>query len=278
MTRSVSRSQNDLSECSASLLTKEDINELIESSLKHFKEQLEEKVNYKLQAYHDQLQAYQDKQNVIEEKMHSLEMDFDVYKRKTDNEMDDLKSKHATLSQNYSALQIQMNNAAKLANDNEQYSRRNNLRILGVYLNEGEKERDAVVRIVNNHLKLTDDNGQRLQLSSHHIEVAHVLPRRTRPTAAANNGSSAKVGPPPIIVRFYNRGIRDKILQARRHLKNKQVSLSDDLTTTNQRLLSKLKSEPIVASAWSWNGKLFYKRKDNELIKRYQLHDPMPII
>lgn len=243
------------------MFTKEEVEDLIQKTLAHFRSEMESLLNSKLK-------DVQDKQNKLEEKTESLEMDLALYKESSERDMNKMRETVDHLQQQCNALENKWKSVIKKTNENEQYSRRNHLRFWGIKLNPNEGAADAVVRVVNSRLIINGSDGTRLPLTSQHIEVAHTL----RTPAYANPGN-----PPPIIVRFYSRNVRDRIIAARRQLKKTDVSISEDLTVQNQKLITELKKCPLVSNTWSWNGKVYYALKSNNKV-RHQFHmfDDLP--
>ena len=161
-------------------------------------------------------------------------------------------------------------------NENEQYSRRNNLRYIGVKLLQNETVPAAVIRCTNAYLNLgTDEQGNRRSLSPSDIEVAHFIKRR-EPPGAAHSPRSGSEAPHSIIVRFADRKVRDSVIRARRQLKNKPITITEDLTHKNQRLMHTVKAVSSVDNAWSWNGKIYYVLTGQRSPKQIQLHDQLP--
>ena len=136
------------------------------------------------------------------------------------------------------------------ANDVEQYGRRNNIRIRGLPLDDDVPCRTAVTNFVRTKLQT--------EIAEEDIEIAHILPTGTKNndpnhTTAA---TSRQEGPPPIIVKFRNREVRDAVLRKRRALKGTRYTVVEDLTALNSRTLTRVSKDPNVASAWTWNGKI----------------------
>jgi len=150
------------------------------------------------------------------------------------------------------------------ANDTEQYGRRNNVRIRGLSLRKDDDCRSVVVSFLNDKLHANITSGN--------IEAAHVLP--TRPEISRNldqfeqsaESLRPKQGPPPIIVRFQQRDVRDDVLRKRRFLKNSQFAIVEDLTVLNAKTLSRVSKHPDIATAWSWNGKIIALKKSGEKV------------
>ena len=58
--------------------------------------------------------------------------------------------------------------------------------------------------------------------------------------------------------------MKHNIMRNTRHLKNTNISINDDLTKLNYKVLSslRLKDKVNITKAWSYDGKLYQKDKD----------------
>ena len=148
------------------------------------------------------------------------------------------------------------------ANKNEQYARRNNIRIRGLSVPPNENTKTAVSKFLNNQLSVKDLDGKRIQFNVNDFEAAHPLP--------------TKNAAPLLIVRLHSRDKRDAIVKSRSQLKNKKIAISDDLTAANQKLLSKLQASPNVSTAWSWKGKILAIKSGERRAHQYNIHDDVP--
>lgn len=92
------------------------------------------------------------------------------------------------------------------------------------------------------------------------IEVAH---RTGQP-----GGSTDR----PILVRFFDRKIRDSVLQNRKKLRGKGHVIGEDLTHTNYRLSVKAVEYSATTSVWSTNGKVLARVKNRRILK-LNIHD-----
>jgi len=129
------------------------------------------------------------------------------------------------------------------SNDNEQYSRRNNVRILGFKPNEREGCRSAAVRFIKNVLKVSS-------VCNDDIEVAHMAAGLSESTANQQRRLS-------MVVRFCRRDKRDQVIRSRRILKGTHYAVTEDLTTLNVKTMNRLRNSDEVRATWSWNGKIY---------------------
>jgi precorrin-6B methylase 1 len=153
----------------------------------------------------------------------------------------------AELQEKITSLESQLVRVENMANDNEQYSRRHNVRISGF---EEERIEDCITKVVqfcNEKLKV--------DLSDQNIDRAHRVgkPKENRSRA--------------IIVRFKSHKDKIAVLRQRKELKSTRFYVNEDLTSRNQQLLYCARKDcKNAASAWSRDGKIFVKRASDEKI------------
>lgn len=119
----------------------------------------------------------------------------------------------------------------------EQYGRRWSIRVYGLEESPQENCKQLVVNTINERLKVN--------LSINDIEVAH------------RAGKFTQGKPRSIIARFLNRETRQVILKNRRLLKGSRISISEDLTSQNVKLLNRVSNSDKVEKVWSTNGKIY---------------------
>lgn len=158
--------------------------------------------------------------------------------------------------------------STSLANDDlDQYMRSENLILHGVPLPiDGSREVDisqVVIDVINS-------NMPGVALKKEQISTAHRMGQSgTRQNSQSPNAASSTSRPPAIIIRFCQRDARNKLLQGRRQLKGKNVSLTEQLTPRRAQLLKKaneLVSRHKLESAWSHDGKILVKTSSNRTV------------
>lgn len=135
--------------------------------------------------------------------------------------------------------------SAMKAKDNEQYSRRHNIRIVGFPEEKDENCAEKVTKFGKETLQLP--------ISSTDIDRAHRVGKPSHEHRA-------------IIVRLQSH--RHKIMKTRRSLKGTNVFINEDLTKGNQQLFSEARKLTNVKLAWTRDGRIFVKHRDNERIHR----------
>ncbi|XP_076449959.1 flavin-containing monooxygenase 1-like [Babylonia areolata] len=75
--------------------------------------------------------------------------------------------------------------------------------------------------------------------------------------------------PRPMIVRFLSRRKKDEVLANRRKLKGnpQKISIAEDLTSLNFKLLKEAKEHSATLDAWSSRGKIFAKIKNGKTVR-----------
>lgn len=86
--------------------------------------------------------------------------------------------------------------------------------------------------------------------------VPAVAALRTNTATSEPRQETKKPRPRSIIVKFTSYRKRKEILEKRRKLKNTGISIVEDLTTKNQKLLATTRSTQGVQSAWSSDGRI----------------------
>ena len=122
---------------------------------------------------------------------------------------------------------------------NEQYSRRQNVRIFGIKEEESENTKQTVIDCFSNKLKVN--------LNQDDIEIAHRLPSR--------NADQER----PIIVKFKSRDTKIKVIKERKLLKGSNIYINDDLCREIYMTLNRLKNTKEVDSSWCQNETIFAK-------------------
>ena len=182
----------------------------------------------------------------------------------------------------------QANELAELCNslnEREQYARSWSMRILNIPVHKDhESDTRQVMQAVYDHLILPILEGARTSGDIEHVpdcdtllETAHILPGKGD-------------GPKPVIARFYSRYWRNLVFRNRKEFAPREPS-STSTTTTNTRSgqprtarmrfpffedltkatftkLSAIKQQEGVISAWTVNGSIRFKLKDNNYIYR----------
>ena len=145
---------------------------------------------------------------------------------------------------------------AKLhANNNEQYSRRCNLRIHGIPEKAGENCYDLVIAFCKEELK---------------CDVALNEIDRTHRVGKSKQDSHL---PRAIIVKFVSYQSKVKVLQNRRNLKGRKFFINEDLTLFNKIIFDTARKTLQHLSIWTSDGKVLAKLANNKIIRLHKIED-----
>ena len=114
---------------------------------------------------------------------------------------------------------------------NEQYSRKNNLRILGLDEEEGENLEDKFIEVIISNLNETIERQE--------IEIIHRIGQgmsENRSTEATSQNRK----PRPVIVNFLSHKTKTRILLKRRLLKGKPLVIMEDMASDLAKRLKEL--------------------------------------
>ena len=142
--------------------------------------------------------------------------------------------------------------ALTIANQNQQYSQKNNIKFLGWKEKAQENLREDLCEIMKNAAKVDIDPTDILDI--------HRIP-----------GAEGKSR--PVIAKFKNAESKFKVIRHRsREAVKKHFAMFDHLTQMNSQLLRDLNKDEKIESAWYFNGKIFgLDKKGNR--HRYDVMD-----
>ena len=135
-------------------------------------------------------------------------------------------------------------------NENEQYSRLNSVRIMGLAGDSPSQSSEVTTRMVIE--KLNVQTG--LRLDEHDVDIAHRL------------GDYRSSKPRSVIVKFTRRQTKVNVLKNAKKFKGTNIFINEDLTKLNAEVLAslRLKDKKSVERAWSFDGKLYAQFKGQQ--------------
>ena len=147
----------------------------------------------------------------------------------------------------------------KYENDsNEQYSRRETVRIFGIP--EGGAAREE-----GGEMAEADPGGREADLEPKVFADSGATIRPEDISTIHRTGQRRRGGNRPVFVRFVSRKKKVEVMRAKKNLKGKQgyqrVFINEDLTALRAKLLRYVKDLPTVEKAWTSEGKIWAKRK-----------------
>ena len=185
---------------------------------------------------------------MLDRRVHDLEEE----NQKLRQQVSLLESAKVETEEKIEKMRREVQEVKRHAIQNEQYSRRENIRIFGLKGSPGENIEQKV-------MELSKEIG--VQIPKEEIYAAHRVP--------------STVSPQPVIVRFTNRDIKAKILKARRNLKGKGITIVEDLCHELQGLFNRVNKDERVYKAWSWNGKVFFTKERNGQVFTIEYGQPL---
>ena len=182
-----------------------------------------------------------------------------------DKRNSDLLHENTLLKETVKQLTLQVEKSVDAADELEQHSRNDNLLLHGVALPaDGSREGELgefVVGLLNRHFP--DANITRADISiAHRNGSSH--------PGTVDQTSAVRIRPPPILIRFTRKCVRSSLLNARRTLKGKNISITEQLTTRRAQLLKKaneLATSKKIESAWSHDGRILVKTRLNRTVR-----------
>ena len=130
--------------------------------------------------------------------------------------------------------------------DNEQYSRKANIKIFGIE-DFGEKNENCVEKV----LKICKEK-MGVELREKDIDVAHRVGKY----------KENQKHPRGVIVKFLRRKDKFFVLKNGRKLKGFKVAMVEDICVELQLVLNRLKKDPRIKTTWTWDGKMFGSTHD----------------
>ena len=189
-------------------------------------------------------------EDVIEEK---LEEKLKDKMTELNDRMDSLVHENIELREANDKLKARIDKNEKVAqsameksNMNEQYSRKNNIKVMGVVEDDDETE-DKLIEKINNILNAKAG----VTLNENKIVAIHRIPGRAGM-------------PKPVLIKLMNNNGKTKIMKKRKFMKLAGYRLVDDVTKQNTKLINRLNLHTDIDSAWYFNGNVFAKTTEGK--------------
>lgn len=180
----------------------------------------------------------------LEEKTNQMKREIEVLREENNKLKQDLTN---VQKKTYEIEEIAKWSIQK-ANQNEQYSRKNNIKILNI-----EEQPDE------NEISLMNTVGSLLQKQSITITPEEVVAIHRIP------GKRGTIR--PVLIKFRNNNDKTRIMKCRAGMKALGHRLVDDVTRQNTSLISKLYDHPLIESAWYFNGSVYGKTTAGKRLK-----------
>lgn len=158
-----------------------------------------------------------------------------------------LEFQNSKLYESLSEVRNQVDRVLFKCNDNEQYSRRSNVRVFGIDESPDESCEGKILDFVKAKLDI--------DLREFDIDRCHRV------------GLKKAGKPRAIIVKLDSYKVKSRIIKSRKKLKGTAFLITEDLTKENYSLLRKVREAEETSSAWSVDGKIFAKFSNGGPIK-----------
>lgn len=211
----------------------------------HMKKVMDEKCSEIMNTYNKKLEKMADNIESLEKNVQNLK-----------ESLAECKKELRVTKQNLEKTEHTSREALRLANYNEQFSRKNNFKIMGI----PEKHNENTWGVVKDFM-----NTVSVQLDDREVVAVHRIPGKDKEIR-------------PIIVKVLNPNVKARIMRKRSEVKNlgKGKKLVDDVTKANSGLISELTRFEEVDSAWYFNGAVYAKMKSNDRKVKFDIIDDLP--
>ena len=185
--------------------------------------------------------------------------DYDKLRNQCNNDTAELNTANETMANN-------LDNVA-------QYSRRDNIKIIGVEYNEGEDIENIV-------LDIAKDAG--VPLTKEDISIAHRINTKSDATSTTETNMQRKPKKiPSIVARITNRKKRNELFEARKKIQEnpnatyREAKIYDDVTPLRSRILYALRNkkksgeteDKMYKFVWTRDGKILVRTEEESLRK-----------
>ena len=204
---------------------------IVKNLLKEFETSIETKIEEKVTEVRNEMQ----------EKIDALAI-----------ENEDLKRKIQVLHTTTTSVRKDLNETGRLtkqalinSNFNEQYSRKNNIKVFNFPRKEKQNLRQDFIKTVKDDLKV--------ELEERDVVAIHRIP-------------SKQHGVFPVIVRLFNSDVKRSVMRVRKELRN-DVRFSDDVTQANMELIQRLRDTELFESVWYYNCGVYGRTEEGLQLK-----------
>ncbi|KAK3101330.1 hypothetical protein FSP39_002733 [Pinctada imbricata] len=172
--------------------------------------------------------------DLAEKKFDGIEFDLTIIRKESKAQAEELIKLRKALSE----CEKKYHSVLNMANYNQQYSQKNNMKIL-----DWPEKRDEVLR--RDFCEIVHSKTG-IQVNPRDILAIHRVPK----------GEKSRPGPRPVIAKFINSESRVAILKHRKTLKE-CFTLLDHLTPRNIELIKRLNSHPKIEKSWYFNTHVY---------------------
>lgn len=162
----------------------------------------------------------------------------DIVISKFEQKLDALVNRCSSMESKITQLENEKGVLSKKLEDQEQYSRRNSIRVFGLPENKDEDIEHAVLAVFNTKMQAS--------CKPEHIDRVHRVGRRP-----INNDNTKSR---PVIVKFISYKYRDIVFKNKRTLRGTGITIKEDLSTTRLSLLKSTADKFGYRNVWTLDG------------------------
>ena len=228
-----------------SVLKKDEMETFIKKSIKEIISDLQENMELTISL------KVEEKTKVMAQKLDSVQKDNDGLK----SEIVALKREQKEQNKKIEAADKRSKEAHCKANYNEQYSRKNNVKIMDMPVSkpEGETEEDLISEVSSLFKK------QSIDIDRTKIMAIHRIPGKTGHVK-------------PVLIKFTNNNEKTKVMTNRSAFKAMGRRLVDDVTMCNAKLIARLTEHNQIVQAWYYNGSVYGKTVTSQR-QKFDIYD-----
>jgi hypothetical protein len=178
--------------------------------------------------------SMQDTERLMDAKLLKLELKNKELAQKLERETE----ARTKVSQELKEVQTELKMVRNRCIQQEQYSRRENVKIFGLQQEPDESVKEKVFDFMKNKMKVP-------YIKPEDIVVAHRF--KVQSEKARVNGSD------PIMVRFVSRDIKQAVMRCRKNIRRSGVYVNEDLCRDQQALFNRIRNHDDAYQVWSWN-------------------------
>lgn len=227
----------DLTNAVKSLVQKSELREMVTAIVTQLLTSMKEDYDTKLKDETSRLQNHIDalyfENNNLKEKLHTKEKEI------------------KQLTEDTNEINIRSKEALKQANYNEQYSRKNNIRILNLPEQPNENLRQLFPDLVKKDLKIT--------IAPSDIVGIHRIPGK-------------EGAPRPVIIKLCNNDMKRQVMKKKKDLTN-NVRFHDDITKRNLGLMARLRQSGKLYSTWYFNCCIYGQKEEGGRRTKFDIFD-----
>ncbi|KAH3797803.1 hypothetical protein DPMN_151390 [Dreissena polymorpha] len=222
-----------------------------EEHIKQLKNELAKELKLQLQQCVNK--QVEEKTKDLTEHMKNLEFENESLKETITSLRTECKQTIDNMSSQVNENSQRCSEAIKRSNYNEQYSRKNNVKILDVQ----EDHQETIPQLTTKVLNILQDKG--IQIQTEQLLAIHRIPNK-------------KGNIRPVILKLKSNNDKTLIMRKRKELKAAGHRLVDDVTALNSALMNRLSLHPSIETTWFFNGSVFALTKNQERIK-FDIYD-----